>query len=157
MSFKKILVPFDGSEHARAALEVAKEFLTDPQAEIHIISVVPIAAMPPALNMRSDPFAGSAASFIDYDEYSNLINDALENAKNELEETLAALINMPGRVVVEAVPNESIARGITAYSTEHQCDVIVMGRRGLGAIRGMLGSVSFAVLREADIPVMTVK
>ena len=32
-----------------------------------------------------------------------------------------------------------------------------MGRRGLGALRGMLGSVSYAVLRNADMPVLTVK
>ena len=32
-----------------------------------------------------------------------------------------------------------------------------MGRRGLGAIRGMLGSVSFGVLRATDVPVLTVK
>ncbi len=32
-----------------------------------------------------------------------------------------------------------------------------MGRRGLGAVRGMLGSVSYALLRESEIPVLTVK
>lgn len=33
----------------------------------------------------------------------------------------------------------------------------IMGRRGLGALRGMLGSVSFGVLRSVDVPVLTVK
>ena len=32
-----------------------------------------------------------------------------------------------------------------------------LGRRGLGALRGMLGSVSFGVLRSVDVPVLTVK
>ena len=32
-----------------------------------------------------------------------------------------------------------------------------MGRRGMGALRSMLGSVSFSILQNADIPVMVVK
>ena len=32
-----------------------------------------------------------------------------------------------------------------------------MGRRGLGALRGMLGSVSYGVLHSAEMPVLTVK
>lgn len=46
---------------------------------------------------------------------------------------------------------------LSRYAEEHDCDLIVMGRRGLGAIRGMLGSVSFGVLRATDVPVLTVK
>ena len=36
-------------------------------------------------------------------------------------------------------------------------DLVVMGRRGLGALRGMIGSVSFGVLRSVDVPVLTGK
>ena len=35
--------------------------------------------------------------------------------------------------------------------------MIAMGSRGLGALRGMIGSVSFAVLRSSQIPVLIVK
>jgi nucleotide-binding universal stress UspA family protein len=42
-------------------------------------------------------------------------------------------------------------------SRKIDADLLVMGSRGLGAIRGVLGSVSYAVLRESDIPVLVVK
>ena len=32
-----------------------------------------------------------------------------------------------------------------------------MGRRGLGAFRGALGSVSYGILRATDVPVLTIK
>ena len=46
---------------------------------------------------------------------------------------------------------------IVAFADEHACDLIVMGSRGLGALRGILGSVSSHVLREAAVPVLIVK
>ena len=42
MLYKKIVVPFDGSEPARGALAVAKKLIADdPTAELHVLSVVP--------------------------------------------------------------------------------------------------------------------
>ena len=41
--------------------------------------------------------------------------------------------------------------------TSRDIDLVVMGRRGLGALRGMLGSVDFGVLRSVEVPILTVK
>ena len=46
---------------------------------------------------------------------------------------------------------------ICDYAKENDIDCIFMGRRGLGGIRAALGSVSTAVLRNTDLPVMVVK
>ena len=55
------------------------------------------------------------------------------------------------------MPGNALAAVLADYAKHHDVDLIVMGRRGLGAIRGMLGSVSYSLLRETDIPVLTVK
>ena len=46
------------------------------------------------------------------------------------------------RQVVNGSPHDSI----TAYADEGGYDCIVMGHRGLGAVRGMLGSVCYSCL-----------
>ena len=48
MLFKNVLVPFDESEHAQAALHLAIDFVgDDPTATIHIVTVVSNDIMPP--------------------------------------------------------------------------------------------------------------
>ena len=63
----------------------------------------------------------------------------------------------PERAITHAAFNTSITTGILSYAIERECDLVIMGRRGMGALRSMLGSVSFSILQNADIPVMVVK
>ncbi|MEG0757059.1 MAG: universal stress protein, partial [Raoultibacter sp.] len=56
-------------------------------------------------------------------------------------------------LVEESLPGDQIV----SYAKEHDSDLIVMGSRGLGALRGIIGSVSMQVLRTAPMPVMIVK
>lgn len=51
-----------------------------------------------------------------------------------------------------------VAETIAQYAKQHKVDAIVMGTRGLGAIKGlMLGSVATKVLTLVDIPVTLIK
>lgn len=57
-------------------------------------------------------------------------------------------------VIMEGDPAETIIK----YVNEHPIDTIVMGSRGMGALRGMvLGSVSYKVLGNVHVPVTIVK
>ena len=57
-------------------------------------------------------------------------------------------------LILEGEPAETII----AYAKENKIEMIVMGRRGMGAIKGMvLGSVSYKVLSAVNIPVTIVK
>lgn len=158
MAYQKVLVPFDGSEHAKSALGIAKKLLSkDDEARIFVINIVPMSVIPAITN--AGPALGTSISFTDYDAYSELFEDTLEGFREEMIEGIGdALDDIESeKIQIEAVAHPSPVHGIIDYANNHDCDIIVMGRRGLGAVRGLLGSVSYGVLRSVDIPVMTVK
>lgn len=160
MKFKDILVPFDESEHAQAALHLAVDLAgDDPGAMIHIITVVSNDIMPPTMVSAVNAFGEVP---IDYTGYESLLNSIVERSDRELHDSVRGILgkDMDGikaKVIIDTRLAASPVDGITSYASEHRCDLIIMGRRGLGALRGMLGSVSFGVLRSSDIPVLTVK
>ena len=115
--------------------------------------------MPPSALSAAVAFDTSPVS---YENYEALLSHIAERSDRELHDDVAGLLgkDMQGihaKLVIETRLAGSPVEGITNYAMDHRCDLIVMGRRGLGALRGMLGSVSYGVLRSADIPVLTVK
>lgn len=159
MLYKKIVVPFDGSEPARGALAVAKKLIADdPAAELHVLSVAPVNAIASELEYPTSAAAGTPLMFPDMDSYERVITSARKNAEEELREGLGdALDDVDCHVKMSVYVSSKVAEGIVEYAEDNGIEIIVMGRRGLGALRGMLGSVSYAVLHQADIPVLTVK
>ncbi|MBF7083800.1 universal stress protein [Desulfallas sp. Bu1-1] len=56
--------------------------------------------------------------------------------------------------ILEGDPAETIIK----YVNDHGIDTVIMGSRGMGALRGMvLGSVSYKVLGNVHVPVTIVK
>lgn len=51
---------------------------------------------------------------------------------------------------------ESAAAGLVAAARTHDADEIVVGSRGLGGVRALLGSVSHELLAIADRPVLVI-
>lgn len=159
MLYKKILVPFDGSEPAKNALEVAKKLVADdPAAELCVLTVVSANVIAAELESPGNPAAGTPLMFSDIDAYERVIASAKNRAEEELREGVGdTLDDVPFSVRFGVTVAGKTVDGIVDFASEHNSEIIVMGRRGLGALRGMLGSVSYAVLHEADIPVLTVK
>ena len=158
MEYKNILVPFDGSKHAMGAVKAALGLIKgSDDSKLTILHVVSMSVAPTI--SESDPVLGSTPTYIDYLDYANLYDDSLSQKRDKMiQEVTQEFSDIPAeQVEYDAIAHPSPLQAIADYCKAHECDMIVMGRRGLGAIRGMLGSVSSGVLRSTDLPVLTVK
>ena len=157
MYFRNILVPYDESEHARSALHIALGLAGPyPEARVSVVTVIPSSSLPdPTLlaNALETPYA-----VVDPTSYERIMESVAENARNDAREVIEqSRDDAQCQIVADAVIASSPTEGIADCVTRHDIDLVVMGRRGLGALRGMIGSVSFGVLRSVDVPVLTVK
>ncbi len=159
MFYKNIMVAFDGSEPSKEALIVAKNLIgDDASAVMHIVSVIPVGSLGIDGDSSVSPIPSMQQIFPDMDTYESVITTAKESAKDNIHDAIdEELSDMQCAITVDAVVSVKPANGICEYAEDHHVDMIVMGRRGLGALRAMLGSVSYAVLHETSIPVVTVK
>ena len=159
MKFTNILVPFDKSDHALHALTLAKGMAEeDPAIKLHVVGVVYVSDIPPALGLDANPYESAPPLVVQPDLYAKLVSAALDREKNDMKQAIGELLdNMPNDINLAAVNAPSPVDGINDFVKDHGCDLIVMGSRGLGVLRGMLGSVSYGVLRSAEVPVLVAK
>lgn len=158
MVFKNIVVAYDGSDHALAAVQKAAELVKDDaDAKLHLVFVTthPNAQLPANFNSASfDP----QQYLLSVEDIMNLCNKTIEEETEKVREGIGSVLDDLGdRAEIEVIPGYTPAADILSYAEKVGADLIVMGSRGLGAIRGVLGSVSYAVLREAPMPVLVIK
>jgi nucleotide-binding universal stress UspA family protein len=136
---KLIVVATDGSEGARLAAEEGVELAAALQAEVIFLAVT---GPPPAV--LGDPY------------YQRRLATELSDARSALAE--AVEIAERNGVPCESEHIEGAApEKIVAFARAQDADLIVVGSRGRGPVKGaFLGSVSFAVARRADRPVLIV-
>ena len=159
MLYKRILVPFDGSDHAFRALDAACDLLRDsPDSQMRVITIVPAPAVNVSKAVLRSGNSRPPVALMDMNDYAEVIAQAIEDERARLADKVGGAIAEFGeRAQVDAIPNLSAVEGITQYAKNNDVDLIIMGRRGLGTLRGALGSVSYGILRSADVPVLTVK
>lgn len=159
MDFTTILVPFDTSKHALRALEIAQSFAQkNPAVTLHIVNVMPISELPPISRLATNPYENFSASAVNPDICKTLINTATEQILRDMKHIIGdRLDNLSNNFTLEVLHDTSVVDGILDYAQKHNCDLIIMGSRGLSRLRGMLGSVSYGVLCASDIPVLIAK
>ncbi len=156
--YYNILVPYDGSEHAQHALQAAFGVAgRDKPADVTVLNVTDeiefdnstfqVAARMAGVPAISEETAESVREkyFSEHrDHVEKQIEEFFESVPDNIDVHITVLGGRPQEVIHE-------------YAEENDFDCIVMGRRGLGAIRGALGSVSYSVLRSTELPVLIVK
>ena len=135
MVFANILVAYDGSDHAKAALEMARQFaLEGEDVRLRLLTVVFPADVDPGMY------------------YDGTMGPDVESLELDQEMDKAAQTRA---LDVELAP--AAAETIAAFAKEHGCDLIVMGRHAKRGILDFLGSTAKAVMRKTDLPVLTVE
>lgn len=143
--FNKILVAYDGSPHSKKAIEKAAEFLAvESRIEAHIVNVI----QPPHVEVHR--VYGVNLS-------QDLYQEMLEVSQKTIEEARELLAEYEDACHFKQL-NGKAYQEILNYAEENEIDLIILGSRGLGAIKGMLlGSVSQNVVQHASCDVLVVK
>jgi nucleotide-binding universal stress UspA family protein len=143
--FRSVLVAFDGSSHAKAALAEAIELVEAGRARLTIITVVP----------EPSPWCSSNCGYwapVDFGVLGHDVENAYRTMLDEAVETVPA--DAP---LTKILRHGRVAPAIVEEATGGRHDLIVMGSRGRGQFQSLLlGSVSRDVLQDSPIPVLVV-
>ena len=139
--FKKILLPVDGSKSSKLAKQNAIGLASAMEAEILLVYIT--GGIPAIISGKP-------------------LEEAMKAQHEEAELVLAPYreflvehrINYNEMVLPAYNPGDEICR----IAREENCDLIVMGSRGLSEIEGVfMGSVTHRVLARCAIPVLVVR
>ncbi len=126
--FQNILLADDGSEHARAAIQLLLKLPLSPETHITVLRVF-------GSQQATEAFPLETA----LNETCTLLRDKGFQANPEL------LLGYPAEKIIE-------------YTDQHHPDLVVLGARGLRATLGiLLGGVAQQVIEYASCPVLVVR
>lgn len=134
----KILVAYDGSAPSRRALDLASSIAAqDSSVELVLVHVMKLYAAGAAT-------VGVEAVFA-------------EDAEGSLSDMQRALVGFPNKATTRLLKGTSPADLILKCAEDEGCDLIIMGSRGKGGVKGYLGSVSYAVVQKSPVAVLIAK
>lgn len=143
MIYHHILAAYDGSKASEKALQQAILFAGSKSGTRLTVAHV---LNRPVLAVAGYGFVPPEGYLEKLQEYETVL---LDQAK-------AKIASLPYACIVVLTGNPAPA--ILEYAQVNNCDLIIMGSRGLSTIREwMLGSVSHHVVQQARIPVLIVK
>jgi nucleotide-binding universal stress UspA family protein len=156
-----ILVPTDGSEYAERAVRFSAQVADRrQQAEVLVIYVhlriQPASQGGVTVQVAGQPLQEERSLLVETDD-DELVHaqEIVDLAVSEIKTLVTSPdVTVTGRVVVD----NRVDDGVLKVAGEMKADIIVMGTRGLSALRGaIMGSVSHALIEKATCPVLIVK
>jgi nucleotide-binding universal stress UspA family protein len=142
----KILLATDGSQEARQAAQAAAELSKDTGSEVHVTYV-----LPPPRELRGHHTYSKEVM-------KSVLEQAEGDAQSFIEEQAEQIRASGGKVAETHLQTGEPDKEIVRLSEELGAGAIVIGSRGLGAVRrALMGGVSESVVRHAHCPVFVVR
>ena len=147
---KNILVPVDGSDHAKRAIEYAADMSTKYDASLTLLHVM--------TRLGSDRVPEDLREIARMEHIEATEADLLKGVASGIMDSASDHAQSHGASEVKTVIQYgNPAKTIVAYTHDNDVDLIVMGRRGLGDLASLfVGSVSHKVAQLAKCACMTV-
>jgi nucleotide-binding universal stress UspA family protein len=152
-SYSSILVPLDGSEYSKRALDEAIEISKRLDSEIDLLTVVTAPTTSPTKMALSSVVHGKTPAKA-IDAY---VKKAVSEATGFMQECAAYCQNKGVKASYKVVA-ENPAKAILDHAKRNDNDLIILGSQGLRGLKKIkvLGSVSRQVLENASCPVVVV-
>ncbi len=144
--YSDLLVSTDGSEIAADAARHGAAVARRYDSAVHVLNVVDLQAAGGAFNA-----GGLEREFVDRLEADGeeIVEDVAMEIGDEVPTVTAA--------VVRTTSFDGVAAGIREYIDDADIDLVIVGARGRSNLgRRVLGSVTSALLRTIDVPVLVV-
>ena len=139
IKIRRILCPTDFSEESKKALKFANDLKDIFSAEMAVIHVLPNHIIKIKIEKVRDR--------------DRMLQELNDEARDNLNNFLSNYDIEKSGVIEEGEPDKRII----SFSKEKDIDLIVMGARGLGLMKGMIiGSVTDAVLKSSPCPVLVI-
>jgi nucleotide-binding universal stress UspA family protein len=148
MMIRNILIPYDGSQLSKKALEMGKEIARNFNANLELLMVIPM------FYPMSEPSIYSGATVADY---GKVIKELKTRGEKEIKK-VTEKCREQGVKVFYKVTEGDVSYTILKHVKKNKINLIIMGSRrmkGLGAIK-RLGSTARFVSEHATCPVTIV-
>jgi nucleotide-binding universal stress UspA family protein len=159
---KRLLVPVDFSPAMDGVLALARQLADALQAELHLVHVREIAALPvfpaattgyPGIGMPELGISGALA----LDRSGFLATESPNDKQTSRLDRLRDSLTNTGSLAVAHEREGAVVEEVLKTAREVSADLIVMGTHGHGSVYNLLvGSVTEGILKASERPVLLV-
>lgn len=155
MSYKKILLPYDGSSKSEQAFEHALEIAKLSKGSIIILNVIQSIPLPSTRLTFYSKIINERVSAKEYikELYEEIKKEIIKSLESKKKECVSAGIDVDIKVLVG-----NVIETILKVAREEKVDLIIIGSSGLSGLSKIraLGSVSRGVAEKSTCPVLLI-